>query len=362
MQFSFAMPTTVYFGENAVAANASALLLGKHALVVSGKTSGRKSGAIQDVFAALEGLGVRYESAECIGNNPDVEQCKAIGDDARAKGVDFVIGVGGGSPLDAAKAIAVFAANDISVERSFEYGYDNGVLPIVAVPTTAGTGSEVTPWAIMTWHKIQAKKTIGGPLTFPKVAFLDLKYTRSLTPEITMSTAIDAFTHCFESVISPKASALTDAVNLEALRHFGGCMQALEAGAFDALREELLLVSMMSGIGIANTGTTLMHAMAYPLTYFKGVPHGAANAMVLPSYLQELQTHRSDRLGVALDALGCSAEELSAYARRNFAISFSVTDEELMLWAQQTSERNPMQTTGVPGDVTHIFEVYKRLF
>ena len=137
MNFSFELPTVVRFGRGAVRENAKLLALGKRAFVVTGANSGRKSGALGDALCALSAEGVAYEVYEGIGSNPNVSACRTLGQRARAFGADFIVGIGGGSPLDAAKAIAVFAANEIDEQRLFQYGYENGVLPIAAIPTTS---------------------------------------------------------------------------------------------------------------------------------------------------------------------------------------------------------------------------------
>ena len=362
MDFKHSVLTNMYFKKGVVEAYKETLRLGKRAMIVTGKQSGRQSGALGDIENALKDLGIAFITQECIGNNPDVEQCKQLGSLAHKEGCDFIIGVGGGSPMDAAKAIAVFAVNDISTDRLFTYGYDNGILPIVAVPTTSGTGSEVTPWSILTVHEKQIKRSFGGPDTFPKVALLDPDYTNSLPYHLTFTTAMDAFTHAFESVIAKKATPYTDAINFDALSRFGKCMEPLEKGEIADLREELMLVSMLAGTAIANTGTTFLHAMGYPLTYFKGAQHGEANAIMMPAYLEELKEHRADRLNVALNALGWSYDALMDYLKRNFTPTFTATDEDIALWARQTSARDPMRTTGCPGSAEHLVTVYNKIF
>ncbi|MEG1811428.1 MAG: iron-containing alcohol dehydrogenase family protein [Clostridia bacterium] len=362
MNFKFDIPTSVYFGNGAVRDNSSALVLGKCAFVVAGENSGRRSGALDDVQKALDDAEIEYKIFEGIANNPNVLQCKYLGDEAREFGADFIIGIGGGSPLDAAKAVAVFALNDIPAGDIFKNEFKNGVLPIVAVPTTSGTGSEVTPWSVMTWDEIQTKQSFGCDQTYPRMALLDPRYTESLPQSISLDTAMDAFEHCFESIISLKANPITDAMNFYALKLFAECMQPLSRGEFAPIREKLMLISMLGGMTISQTGTTLMHALGYPLTYFKDVPHGRANCMVLPTYIEELKQYRPDRLKVALNALGCSQDELCKYVKDSYPLSFSATDDELRLWASQTSDKRPDKSTGTPQSAEHLFEVYKRMF
>ena len=362
MEFGFRFPTDIHFGRGIVQRNSAALRLGARAFVVTGKRSGRASGALADVIAALTHEKIECSVFEGIGNNPDVEQCRAVGAQARAYHADFIIGIGGGSPLDAAKAVAVFAANDIPAEQLFTNSYENAVLPIVAVPTTSGTGSEATPWSVMTYHAVKTKRSFGSLQTYPHVALLDPTYTDNLPLAITRSTAMDAFTHCLESVISLKATPLTDALNFYALSHFKALMPQLEAGDVVSLRDALMLVSLLGGITISQTGTTLMHSIAYPFTYFHGTAHGLANAFALPVYLEEVAEHRPDRLAAALNALGMSQAELTAYVQRNYPIDFTPDRTMFPLWAEQTAAQGGARNTGTPLDPPHLEALYARIF
>ena len=360
MKFLFNMPTSIRFSRGAVQNNAEALRLGGRAFVVTGRNSGRLSGALSDVERQLKALKIVYETFEGVGNNPEVEQCRELGAHAREFHADFIVGIGGGSPIDAAKAVAVFGAENIEPEALFQNKYER-VLPVAAVPTTSGTGSEATPWSVLTWRKVETKQSFGGIKTFPRVALLDPGYTESLSPSVTLDTAFDALTHCLESVISTKASPVTDALNFYALSRFGALMGPLERGELAPIRDELMFVSLLGGMGIANTGTTLMHAMGYPLTYFKNVPHGRANAYVLPAYLSEVGDRRPQRLEAALNALGVSREELVSYTKRNFPLDMRLDAAELSLWAAQTVAKDPQKTTGVPNDMEHIRALYEML-
>lgn len=360
-RFNFFVPTDIRFGRGAVAESADVFSDFKRAYIVTGPRSGRASGALHDVTQALQKAGVLYRVFEGISNNPTVEQCLEQGLCAREFGADVIMGIGGGSPLDAAKAVAVFAKNDISPERLFTYGYPNGILPIIAVPTTSGTGSEVTPWSVLTRHDKRTKCSFGGAGTFPKYALIDPKYTDSLSPDTTRNTAMDAFTHCLESIISIKATPITDSLNIHALKLFSKCMDQLERGCFDDIRDTLMLVSMMGGLTISQTGTTVMHSMGYPLTYFHGIPHGAANSYVLPAYLSAVKTHRAERLDIALDALGMDCEALASYARRNFPFEIKLAENTIEEYSLQASTQNSAKKTGIPCSPHDIKNMYTEM-
>lgn len=364
MDFKFDLPVDIRFGSGIVKASADALAaLGKRAYVVTGANSGRRSGALADVMEALDSAGVAAEAFEGIGNNPDVEQCRELGLKAREFGAEFIVGIGGGSPMDAAKAVAAFAANpDMTPAELLKCAFGSNILPVAAVPTTSGTGSEATPWSIMTWHEVKTKRSFGNHYTFPRLALLDPDYTNGLPLTITRHTAMDAFQHAFESVMSHKSSPFTDALNYEALRRFAACMEPLENGDVDGIREELMLISLMAGVTIAHTGTTTLHSLGYPLTYFEGLAHGHANSVMMPAYLDELKQYEPERLARALSAMGMSFEELRAYIRRNYPMPREIApDEEMLaLWAEQTSQQGAVKNVDIPRDPTYLAGIYKR--
>jgi alcohol dehydrogenase class IV len=195
--------------------------------------------------------------------------------------------------MDAGKAIAYYAKE--------KTGY---MPPIIAIPTTAGTGSEVPPYAILTDHAIQSKVSLATPAIFPKLALLDAKYTLTLGAATTVNTAIDALSHALEGMLSVKRNALTDILAAEALRLISALFPQL--GDVPALtlaeREQLLYASTLAGAVIANTGTTGIHSMGYSLTYFRNVDHGRANGLVMAEYLRFIEKSRADLVARVLAA------------------------------------------------------------
>ncbi len=291
MQFKYYMPVSVFFGRNCIEKNSSEFLsFGEKALIVTGKKSAEKNGSFADVKKALESVKITYAHYNKIEPNPTVENVREAAIFARESGADFIIGIGGGSPLDAAKAIAILAVNDIDDEALFGGRYNIKPLPVVAIPTTAGTGSEVTPYSILTYKKISNKRSIGSDSIFPKAAFLDPVYTNSLSAEITVNTAVDALSHAIEGYLSIRATEVITPYALESIRLIGECISELkEINVKDEVREKLLYASMLAGIVIAHTGTTAVHAMGYPLTYHRNIDHGRANGLVLSHYLKFLE-------------------------------------------------------------------------
>ncbi|OQB23916.1 MAG: Alcohol dehydrogenase 2 [Firmicutes bacterium ADurb.Bin182] len=363
MKFSFNNPVDIRFGRNVLKNNPGSLSLGKKAFIVTGSSSGRKSGALADAEVELRACDIQYQIFEGIKNNPNVDQCRELAISASEFGADFIIGIGGGSPLDAAKAVAVFSTNPcLTNEKLFMNEFDTPPLPIAAIPTTSGTGSEVTPWSIMTWDEFNSKKSFGNLYTYPKIALLDPSYTDSLPKDVTLFTALDAFSHCFESFLSLKASPYTDAVNLYALSRFSKCMDPLERGELKDIRDDLMLVSLLGGVAISQTGTTMMHAMGYQLTYYYGQPHGKANAIVMPVYLEEAAKYVPDKLTAALSAMGLSRNQLSSFLERNIPADFNIKSNEPAFWGKLAMKQGSVKNLPILVDCDYFTALYERIF
>lgn len=282
----FFLPTTIESGANCVRLAAERWACGNKALLVTGHGGAAASGALADVQTALEARGVAWTHFDGISANPDADQVYAGVACAKEEGCDFVVGIGGGSPLDAAKAIAWAVAMDVPQEHFFRMRPEPGdkALPIVAVPTTCGTGSEVTPYSIITDHHAKTKKNVSGPSLFPRTALLDARYLSSLPPAVLCDTALDALSHAIEGAYSPRCSRFTEMMALEAVRTIVPELVRMAHGVFVNLAQ-LQYAATVAGVVIAQTGTGLVHAMGYPLTYYKGIPHGRANGILLAGYL-----------------------------------------------------------------------------
>jgi len=309
MNYKYYMPTRVIMGKDCIINNSEVFrTLGTKALIVTGKNSAKNNGSEQDIKTALESVGISYLVFDKVMSNPTISCAYEGASVAKENNVDFIIAIGGGSPMDAGKAIALLAAQDIPEEKLFSGNYENKVLSMAFVPTTAGTGAEVTQYSILTNDKAQTKTSIASDLLFPKVAFLDSKYMEQLSVKTTINTAIDALSHAVEGMLSVKASTITNALACESIRFIMDCvpemLQASDAGFSPERREKLLQGSFMAGMVIAQTGTTVVHAMGYSLTYFKDIDHGRANGLLLGEYLtlvSKEQPYLVDRILTALE-------------------------------------------------------------
>lgn len=348
MQFRFLMPTKVYFGVGCVSENKEEFIRwGNRALIVTGRNSARVSGALADITGVLEQVGIEWQVFDQIEENPTIDAVESAGEVARRFDPAMVIAIGGGSPLDAAKAIAVLAVNAISASNLFDGGFAVPPLPVLAVPLTAGTGSEVTPYSILTDPKRQTKRSFNDPSIFPKAAFLDARYSETLSRTVTVNSAVDALSHAIEGFMSRRSTPVSDSLALEAIRSFGTVRQALLDGDFElSHREALLYTSLLGGMVIAQTGTTVVHALGYSLTYFHAIPHGQANGLLLAEYLRFNQSTVPEKTQAILDALGVvSVEELRDLLARLLPTKEVFTTQEFADFAAIASKTTNIANT-----------------
>ena len=360
-KFNFFMPTKVVFGQDVVKQAGADLVLGSKALIVTGRSSAKLSGALDDVLEVLTTPYVLFAEVE---NNPTVETVIRGGQLAREAGCDYVIAIGGGSPLDAAKVMAVLAVNDSHPLEFYKNGWKTPALPVVAIPTTAGTGSEVTQYAVLTIEEEETKKGLSGPDLFPKVAYLDPKYTSSLPLDVTIDTAVDALSHLVEGYLSGRATAASDLVALQGLALWGTTIRPLKTGDLDeSVRSALLLASSLGGITIAQTGTTLVHALGYPLTYFHDYPHGRANGVLMAEYLRYTHQVAPERVETVLELLELDSfddfGDLMDQFFSQYLGELSLSSEQIQLYASRaTLTRNIANSLGNPSveQLTKILE------
>lgn len=306
MKLSFMLPTKIIMENNCVLNHKEVFTeLGHRAMIVTGRNSAKSCGALTDVTHVLDSLSISYIIYDKIENNPSVETVEDAGKIAVEEKVDFVIGIGGGSPIDASKAIAVMAANPHYSSRDLFGNTFDKALPILCIPTTAGTGSEVTPYSVLLRKDMETKVSFGNRNTYPKVAMVDAKYTCSLNKDITINTAVDAFTHCLEGYISLRSTKISDALALSGIEAFGKCLQHLISFQLTQDdRDNLMYASLIGGMVIAQTGVTIAHAMGYCYTYFHNISHGRANGLLMREYLIYNNETCHNKIDKALSLLG----------------------------------------------------------
>jgi alcohol dehydrogenase class IV len=284
MRFEFVTATRIIFGAGTLAEIGSlAADMGRHALVVTGTNPERAA----PLLAHLEAQPITATTFT-VPTEPTVELVLAGVEQARAAGCDLVIGLGGGSVLDAGKAIAALLANPGDPLDYLEVvgkgqPLAHAPVPYIAIPTTAGTGAEVTRNAVLAVPDHQVKVSLRSPLMLPRLALVDPELTYSLPPAITATTGMDALTQCIEPYVSNQANPLTDAVCREGIQRAARSLRrAYDDGADTAARADLALASLFGGLALANAKLGAVHGFAGPLGGMYAAPHGAICARLLP--------------------------------------------------------------------------------
>jgi len=348
MDFIYQMPVKIYFGAECIRDQQKEFSQwGRRALIVTGKNSARLSGALDDVRKALASQGIEYFLFDQVEENPTVATVEKGSHLARKDNIEMIIGIGGGSALDAAKAIAALVPNNITGEQLFSGLLPVKPLPILAVPLTAGTGSEVTQHAVMVDESRHSKRSFSYPELFPKAAFLDAKYGLSLPWHVTIHTAVDALSHSIEGYASKKATPITDSIALTSIRVFGDAIPALKSRSLQLVdRERLLYTSMLAGFVIAQTGTTLAHGLGYPLTYSRNIPHGRAHGMLLGEYLRFIQPAAYEKVNQILTAMQLkTVDEFKDLMKTLLDITETFTVEEIAEYSQVAIQAKNMANT-----------------
>lgn len=284
MRYEFATAGRIIVGAGVIReAGALASAFGRRALVVGGHALAR----LEPLLSRLHDAGI-VATTFAITGEPTVEIAVAGAALALAKQCDLVIAMGGGSALDAGKAIAALASNPGDPLDYLEVvGRGKPLtmppLPVIAIPTTAGTGSEVTRNAVLGVSAERVKVSLRSPLMLPRIALIDPELTHDLPPEITASTGMDALTQCLEPFVSPVATPLTDGFCREGLARVArGLRRAVADGSDAAAREDMALASLCGGLALANARLGAVHGFAAPLGGMYDAPHGAICARLLP--------------------------------------------------------------------------------
>ncbi len=328
------MPTRIIQGKNCLVENSHYLKRwGKKALIVTGVNSSKVNGSLDDVITALEKENIRYKIYPNIDDNPTIEMIQEAFNKHERENIDFIIGLGKGSPIDAAKAIGVLFRNrGITAQEAFNMETLRSI-PVVAVPTTAGTGSEVTPYSIITNHQLRMKKDFGQE-SFPKIAYLDPRYIYTSDYESVLNNAFDAFSHMVEGYLNVNATGFSDIIAEKGFSLFGSLKQSFISRKLTTSQIDLLLTaSTMGGIVIAQTGTSLPHALGYALTFEKGIPHGIATAAIYKGYLTHYKN--SEKLHRMLAILGfASTEGMIDFIDEIIDYTLDLSEEEIVTYTK----------------------------
>ena len=282
----FVIPNHTVVGTN-VLGEAAPLLkkMGNKAFIVTGRHVA-VSDMMKQLTALLDENGIDCVIFDGITGEPTDTMIENGVEMLKSSGCDFIIGIGGGSPLDSAKAIAAMAVNEGSIADYNGKEITGEILPLAAIPTTAGTGSEATKFTVITDSEKGIKMLLKGEVLVPKLAIVDSSFTVGAPKSVTSATGLDALTHAVEAYTSRKAFSMTDTLAVSAVKRI---MKYLPIGSREAdnslSREQMSIAALEAGICINNSSVTIVHGMSRPIGALFHVAHGMSNAMLLKECL-----------------------------------------------------------------------------
>ena len=310
MAREFIVPGKIISGSGALEAAESALSsFGKKALIVTDKVM-IDLGNCAKVEAALKNEGVDYVIYSDITGEPTDVMIDGGVKVYKENGCDFIVALGGGSPIDSMKAIASLIENGGSISDYMGKVIDVPVPPMVAIPTTAGTGSEATQFTIITDTKKDIKKLLKGAVLMPTLAIIDPQFTMTAPPKITAATGLDALCHAVEAYTSRKAQTLSDTFAVSAVKRiFKFLPVAFKDGKNEEARVEMSVAALEAGIAFNNASVTIIHGMSRPIGALFHVAHGLSNAMLMKECLKFALPGAYDRFADLGRAIGAAKDE-----------------------------------------------------
>lgn len=282
----FVIPNHTVVGTN-VLGEAAPLLkkMGNKAFIVTGRHVA-VSDMMKQLTALLDENGIGCVIFDGITGEPTDTMIEKGVEMLKSSGCDFIIGIGGGSPLDSAKAIAAIAVNEGSIADYNGKEITGGILPLAAIPTTAGTGSEATKFTVITDSEKGIKMLLKGDVLVPKLAIVDSSFTVGAPKSVTSATGLDALTHSVEAYTSRKAFSMTDTLAVSAVKRIMKYLPIAYREPDNSLaREQMSIAALEAGICINNSSVTIVHGMSRPIGALFHVPHGMSNAMLLKECL-----------------------------------------------------------------------------
>lgn len=310
--FRFYIPTELFYGVGSLEKMATESLPGKKALVVTGGNSIRRLGILDRVLSILKGRSIETVLYDRVTPNPVKEIVAEAAELARNEGCDFVVGLGGGSPIDASKAISMMATNPgviwdyIQVGSGGKKAFAKPGLPLIAIPTTAGTGTEGNPTAVIT--NLETGEKVGMACAFPVKSFVDPELTLHISPSYTAFQGFDALFHSLEAFISVRATPVSDMIALESMRLiFSHLATAVNDGANLAARDGVSRASMLAGMVICISSCTSAHLIEHSLSgMVPELPHGEGLILISTAFHTLGVQQIPERYALIADALGFS--------------------------------------------------------
>jgi alcohol dehydrogenase len=365
--FQYHSPTKIIFGNNKLEEIAEFVpATCERILVITGKHSSKANGSLDLLVTSLQRKHISiFDEVE---ENPSARVVNSAARMARQQRADLVIGLGGGSPMDTSKFVAMLTTNEGNIEEYLDGKTpEHEFTPIIAVPTTAGTGSEVTQHAVVTRDLTKKGHSTSG--FFPETAILDPTLSLSIPREITVDTGIDALTHAIEGYLSLRATPVSDSLAIEAIRITKEWLPRAASNGKDVeARSRMLYASLLAGLVISQSGTIVLHALGYSLTTFHGLPHGRANGILLPTVLEFLSSRKSShpldkKLALIAEVFG-SPDEAREFVT-DLGVSTKLSDhgvgpQEVPRFVQDVLGRRNLPLTPVKITKQDIEKIYTR--
>ncbi len=309
----FLTPKIVYTGADALDMSKNSIKgLGKKALVVTGKNS-VKIGNAKKVTDMLESIGIDSVVYSEITGEPCDYMIEEGAKVYKENGCDFLVSIGGGSPMDSMKAIGVVVACGGSINDYMGKVITTPLAPMVAIPTTAGTGSETTQFTIINNTVENIKMLLKGPALMPDIAVVDPYFTLTAPQKITSATGIDALCHAVESYTSVKAFPMADTMALSAVKRiFNSLYECYVNGSNVEARADMATAALEAGMSFNNSSVTIIHGMSRPIGALYHVPHGLSNAMLVPKCLEFAMSGCPERFCILAQTIGVYKEGMTA--------------------------------------------------
>ena len=360
MNFTWEVPTRIHFGTNICAEALSKekeILFNRRALLVFTGHTLQDNGTLDKVKGLLEENGCAMVTTYGgHGSNPEICEAEEAGRIVRENKLNLIVGFGGGSAIDLAKGAAVAAASDISLSDYLVKGIPapENLLPIIAMPTTAGTGSELSKGAILSDKNLAIKGGIRGKSLAPKVAIVDAAFTWSMPKKLTMETGFDALAHAIESYISLKANWHSENLSLQAIQIIGENLRKLNENLDDhEAREKMSYASMLMGMNLYNVGNCLPHILQFPIGAATDTSHAAGVASLYPVWARAEYKLVPDKMGNIFRAMvnriprnSFEVEKLMANFMTELEMSTNLTELGIK------EEQIPVMVKEIRGDIS----------
>ncbi|MCP4897655.1 MAG: iron-containing alcohol dehydrogenase [bacterium] len=366
MGFEFSLPTKVVFGPGSIGSLDAELPSSISRIFIVTDAVLVEKGLAEQVKEHLGNRSVEIFSA--VEPNPSFETVDAGGVVARAHESQLVVGLGGGSPMDAAKGIAGLVANPALSTRDLVSCGDLEwpAVPVVCIPTTSGTGSEVTPFAVFSNHAQRTKEGCSFPSFFPALALVDSELTYSMPHGTVIDTGLDVLTHAIEAFLSTIASPLSDVFALDAIARARTHLQQAVAKDHAAM-DEMALAATLAGVAIAHASTILPHVMGYPLTVEHDIPHGRASTLALLPFLDLLmerlpESLKVQRLGSVFGGPGGMRQFVNELGIQTSLGSYGIDRTEISGFVPKVIVKSDLEITPFPISEEEITTIYEKGF